>query len=118
MVAKGKVAIATLESNNCLDESSLSAVKYAYSRLEKAEQDSDMSLREKLQAVLEHIGANGNVAESKLLGARALAGGQDQILSIDSLNGYLHNKDYYPDPVSLKALWDNIQPFVEELWNG
>ena len=38
------------------------------------------------------------------------------LLSINTLNAYMHNKNFAPTSNSLKTSWDNIQPFIEKIW--
>lgn len=76
----------------------------------------DMTLREKLTAVADHLDAKGVCTTAELRGVRALIANRDHVLSVDSLNAYVHNKDYSPTPDDLKTSWDNIQVFMEHTW--
>lgn len=76
----------------------------------------DMYLREKIKVVYEHMENNGIADKNQLRGIKSLYANRDHVLSVDSLNAYVHNKDFQPKATDLKTDWDNIQPFVERLW--
>lgn len=76
----------------------------------------DMSLREKIKAVYEYMESNSIADKNQLRGIKSLYANKDHVLSVDSLNAYVHNKDFHPKATDLKTDWDNIQPFVEKLW--
>ena len=76
----------------------------------------DMTLREKLKTVAALLEAKKACTKQELQGVRALISNRNHVLSIDTLNAYVHNKDYNPTPTDLKTSWDNIQVFIERLW--
>jgi hypothetical protein len=76
----------------------------------------DMSLREKIRVAADDLEAKNACTRDELRGVRSLVANREHVLSVDSLNAYVHNKDYSPAPLDLKANWDSIQVFVEQLW--
>jgi hypothetical protein len=76
----------------------------------------DLSLRQKLIALADDLEKRQKASKQELRGIRTLTSQKDQILSVDSLNAYLHNKDFSPAPSDLKAAWDSIERFVEAVW--
>lgn len=76
----------------------------------------DMSLREKLSEVANYLETQSICTKIELRGIRALIANREHVLSVDSLNAYVHNKDYTPTPIDLKTTWDNLQVFVERIW--
>lgn len=76
----------------------------------------DMTLREKLRTVSTILEAKKLCTKHELQGVRALLSNRNHVLSVDTLNAYVHNKDYTPTPTDLKTTWDNIQAFIEGLW--
>lgn len=78
----------------------------------------DMTLRRKLSTVADYLTANNLCTKPELRGVRALLANRDHVLSVDSLNAYVHNKDYSPTPVDLKTKWDNLQVFIERIWTN
>jgi len=76
----------------------------------------EMTLREKLSTIANYLETNSLCNKAELKGVRALVSNRDHVLSVDSLNAYVHNKDYSPTPIDLKTTWDNLQVFIERLW--
>jgi hypothetical protein len=76
----------------------------------------DMSLREKIKAIAQYMEDHGTLDREQLRGVRSLYANRDHVLSVDSLNAYVHNMHYNPTPTDLKANWDSVQSFVEGLW--
>ena len=71
----------------------------------------DMSLKEKIDAVAAAMEGKSIITKNELVGIRKLM----TSLLID-LNSYTHNKDYNPKPPELHMAWDDIQSFIERLW--
>lgn len=76
----------------------------------------DMTLREKLKTVADHLEARRACSKHELQGIRTLISNRNHVISVDTLNAYVHNKDYNPTATDLKTSWDNIQVFIERLW--
>lgn len=76
----------------------------------------EMKLREKIRTVANYMEQNKVCDRNQLQGVRALIDHRGHVLSVDSLNGYVHNQDYSPTASDLRANWDSIQAFVEALW--
>lgn len=76
----------------------------------------EMTLREKLTAVVQHMDANKVANKHELQGIRALIADRHHVFSVESWHGYVHNRHYNPDASNLKTNWDNIQAFVVKLW--
>jgi hypothetical protein len=76
----------------------------------------DMIFRKKLNTVVEHMFANKVANKSELQGIRALIKERNHIFSIESWNGYVHNRHYHPDASTLKTNWDNIESFIVKIW--
>lgn len=76
----------------------------------------EMSLRIKLITVANYLEREKICSKDELRGVRTLISNRNHVLSIDSLNAYVHNKHYNPTPTDLKGNWDNIETFVEHLW--
>jgi hypothetical protein len=58
--------------------------------------DKDMTLREKITCVIDHLDDKTPAMKNELKGIRALVSNKYDILSVDSLNAYCHNKEYSP----------------------
>jgi hypothetical protein len=78
----------------------------------------DMTLREKINAVVGYM-ENGHVlTKHQLQGIRSLHANRYHVLSVDSMNAYVHNKEYHPIATDLRSNWDSIQVFVQGLWEA
>lgn len=84
-------------------------------RSKKVPAPRDMTLKEKVRFVADHLEAQGICTRAHLQGVRALRHKQHP-LSIDSLHAYVHNPHYSPSLPDLTRTWDNIEPFVIGLW--
>jgi hypothetical protein len=73
-------------------------------------------LFQKLQVVANHMEKNGILAKDQLKEVRVASTSPNMLFSTNTLNAYVHNKDYAPKPSELKTAWDNMQRFIEKLW--
>ncbi len=80
-------------------------------------QPKEMTFREKLSTVADYLESNNLCTKAELLGVRTLVGNRYHVLSIDSLNAYVHNGNYNPVATELATTWDNVQVFVGKLWS-
>ncbi len=76
----------------------------------------EMSLRAKLITISNYLEREKLCNKDELRGVRTLISNTNHVLSVDTLNAYVHNKHYNPTPSELKGNWDNIETFVERLW--
>ena len=70
----------------------------------------DLNLTEKGDRVLKHISASKTFANADLRGFRNHFLGKTSTISIQSLNGFVHNKFQIPTPDTLRAGWDSSVP--------
>lgn len=82
----------------------------------KTPQIKEMSLRRKLSKIADYMEENKICNKDELRGVRSLATKRNHVLSVDTLNAYVHNKDYNPAPSDIKSSWDNIQIIMQKLW--
>jgi hypothetical protein len=78
----------------------------------------DLTLRQKILAVADYLEQNNLSVKDDLLGIRILAKNRYHVLSIDTLHAYVHNTKYTPSPSEIRTNWDNIQVFIERLWQN
>lgn len=73
-------------------------------------------LSRKVDLVANYMEKNNILDRSKLKGIRNAVGNKNSILSIDTFNSYVHNKDLNPSENDLKIAWDNIEEFITKIW--
>jgi hypothetical protein len=74
-------------------------------------------LAQKLSAVANELENKQIMTSKQLAPIRKAAGGQTLLAaSIQTLHGYVHNKYFSPIPSELRTAWDDIAPFVSNLW--
>jgi hypothetical protein len=117
-IAKFKQAISVLfrvflelSIDKFVDKYNLPTV-YASSKTEK------LSLRAKLKNVIEYMAGNGMATRSELKGARTITTSKDSMFSMDTFNDYVHNRHFSPTIDALTTGWDNIQTFLQKLWEN
>ncbi|MBN2122452.1 hypothetical protein JW721_05375 [Candidatus Micrarchaeota archaeon] len=75
-------------------------------------------LRNKINAVVTDM-VNRKFADNTICkGIRTSVQDKHNILSIDTLHAYIHNRYYSPTPQSLIAAWDNIEEFMKRMWES
>jgi hypothetical protein len=74
------------------------------------------SLSNKLKSVATDLQNKGHLDKHKLKGAYTASTMKDSIFSIDTFNAFVHNKDFHPEPETLKKNWDNLEIFFIKLW--
>ncbi len=74
-------------------------------------------LIKKVQAVSEYLGKNGHLTKHQLKPINTMVASPNSIFSINTFNAYVHNKNYNPMENDLKITWDNIEPFIQKIWD-
>jgi len=86
--------------------------------LKEKSRDKKLSLCAKLNNIAKYMSGNGMATTNELKGIRSITQGQDSMYSIDTFNDYVHNRFFSPTVDSLKTNWDNIQIFMQKLWDN
>lgn len=73
-------------------------------------------LKNKVQKVLKYLKDNKLIDDSSAKPVNLAISDNNQVLSINTLNAYVHNKNIFPDKKSINTSWNNIQNFIEILW--
>ena len=76
------------------------------------------SLQGKVSKVLNHMTQRKTMNNDISKGIRAEINDKNSVLSIESLNAYVHNEFFYPKADNLIVGWDNIEVFFIQLWNS
>lgn len=91
--------------------------KYKLPLKEKGK-DKTFSLSAKLNNIAKYMSDNGMATKNELKGIRTITQGKDSMCSINTFNDYVHNRHFSPTVDSLKTNWDNIQIFMQKLWEN
>lgn len=70
----------------------------------------------KIIEVANHLEVNKFADKHLCKGIRSAANNKDDLLGIDTLHAYVHNAKFSAIPKNMIITWDNIQPFIEEVW--
>ena len=79
---------------------------------------SNENLNAKVCKVLNHMSQLGTMSNDLSKGIRAEINEKNSVLSIESLNAYVHNEFFYPKADNLITGWDNIEIFFIQLWKS
>ncbi|AEJ19905.1 hypothetical protein [Gracilinema caldarium] len=88
---------------------------YIYSK-KPAKITINSKLREKVQEISSLLESTGIVDKYITKGVRDQVAIPNGVLSMDTLNAYIHNPNYSPIATNVVIAWDNIQVFMERLW--
>ena len=77
----------------------------------------DSKLTQKVDHVANDLEQKGVLKKNELKAPRGSITNKHSVLSVDTMHAYVHNKNYSPIEKDLKVSWDNIQQFMEALWN-
>lgn len=72
----------------------------------------------KVNEVSTHMEKNGFAEKHAFKGIRSAAQETNDLLGIDTWHAYLHNPRFSPKVQNLNVTWDNIQLFMEKLWEN
>lgn len=90
----------------------------AYSKKHLSTRKNSDSFSDKIKKVATHFESNGIMANDELLGIRQLGSSSDEIFSVTTLNKYVHNYNFQPITLDLKTQWNNIQLFLQKIWEN
>lgn len=76
----------------------------------------DNRLKHKFQGVFRYMKIQKILTEHQLKPIRSEASREDGLFSPDTLNAYVHNPDFEPDPLDLRRTWGRSRIFIETLW--
>lgn len=76
------------------------------------------SLKDKVEKVATHMQDRTFADSATLKGILISVNNNNDILSVDTFNAYVHNRQLSPVSRDLKLSWENVQPFVEIIWEN
>lgn len=74
-------------------------------------------LKPKVTAVADYFQKRNIFSKYELKAIRVAVSNQNNILAMETFNAYVHNRHFSPLAVDLKTAWDNIQPFIQKVWD-
>ncbi len=72
----------------------------------------------KISEVANHLEANKSADAHLCKGIRSAANNKNDLLGIETLHAYVHNSKFSAIASNMVITWDNIQPFVEKVWEN
>lgn len=76
----------------------------------------DKELYKKANKIADHFEKENILTKHELKGIRTAVNNPHNLLSFNNFNAYVHNRHFSPVPGDLKIAWDNIQLFIEKIW--
>lgn len=73
-------------------------------------------LKDKIHNVVVFLKDQGIMTEQELTGARSLVQAPDGYFNVNTFHQYVHGASFQPDPISLITTWDNVQLFIQKIW--
>lgn len=77
-----------------------------------------LRLDQKLTKVIGYLTTRKAIDTATSKGIRVAASDSNNLLGIDTWHAYIHNNRFSPIPKDLITSWDNIQTFIEKLWEN
>jgi hypothetical protein len=85
--------------------------------IKNEQQRRNAKLGDKLSKVAKHIEDKGAMSSQQLMPVRRATSDKHLLaVSVTSFHQYLHNRHFSPIPSELRTAWDDLQPFMEEIW--
>lgn len=84
--------------------------------LPERKQLENINLPEKAQIVAKYLEDHNILTQDQLKPLRVAISNPNNLLSINTLHAYVHNKNISPKPNDLKLTWDNMQLVIEKIW--
>ncbi len=108
-------------SINCFIEKKnkeqVNLLKELKQKLKKEKQgDKNIYLRQKMKIVCKYMDKEKILTTSELQPVRIAIDKRYDISSIQTFNSYVHNLDHFPSDSDLKNSWNNMQKFIQKLW--
>lgn len=76
----------------------------------------DSKLSQKIDAIATHFEINKIMTKHELRAIRQMTASENQTQSVRTFHSYVHNKDITPSSADLKSAWDDIWPFIVQIW--
>lgn len=74
-------------------------------------------LKVRMKVAAKHLKGTGAISNSLQRAINAVADGQSLLApGVPTFNQYVHNKYTFPKPAELYAAWDELTPFLKQIW--
>ena len=80
--------------------------------------NNDSKLSKKVSACLEDLKEKNLIKKEFIKPINVSISNQDNLISINTFNSYVHNKHMYPDPTQLKNSWNQFEGFIISILNN
>lgn len=80
--------------------------------------DNNAKLNKKLQWCLDDLKTAKAINDHDAKPVNQAVSSPNSILSTNTFNSYVHNKDMYPNEKDLKIAWNNLEKFIKVLWES
>lgn len=80
--------------------------------------NNDSKLSKKVSACLEDLKKKNLIKKDFIKPINISISNQDNLISINTFNSYVHNKHMYPDPTQLKNSWNQFEGFIISILNN
>ena len=80
--------------------------------------DKKSKLITKVIHVADHLETNKLADKNICKGIRSAANNKNDLLGIETWHAYVHNNRFSPSPQNLIISWDNVQAFIEKVWEN
>jgi hypothetical protein len=78
--------------------------------------NADSKLQIKIDGIANYMEKNGTMNKNGLFVARQMTSSPTQNHSLRAFHSYVHNMNVTPSPGDLKTAWEDIWPFVQQIW--
>lgn len=74
------------------------------------------TLNKKLESIIGDLEERGIMSKHALYTAQKMSSEPTANQSVKTFHAYVHNKDHTPSATDLKSAWDDLWPFIENIW--
>ena len=80
--------------------------------------DKNSKLITKVSQVANHLETNKLADRDICKGIKSATNNKNDLLGIETWHAYVHNNRFSPSPQNLIISWDNVQAFIEKVWEN
>jgi hypothetical protein len=76
------------------------------------------SMADQMSKVEKDVRSRNIMTYNELKSIRTAVSDNNSLIAPETLNAYVHSRWMHPDPLQLKISWNNIQLFIERIWDA